>query len=148
VHDIDVQTTQVNEWHPCLFHMNLWKKIFTRLLLPNCDPLSLWWLPLSKYPIKSLGSITYILEFGSILYNPTKTYKKKIHASFYDNIINHETKECFLKYLFHALSIMLDILIQINEGMAKFFALMVKDHLNKVTKFKCNTYINDFTLVH
>ncbi len=43
--------------------------------------------------------------------------------------------------MFHAHYIMLDILIQINEGIAKFFTLMVKGHLNKVTMFKCNTCI-------
>ncbi len=33
------------------------------------------------------------------------------------------------------------ILIQINEGIAKFFTLMVESHLNKVMEFKCNTCI-------
>jgi hypothetical protein len=40
-HDIDVQTTQVDEWHSCIFHMNLWKIVFAQLLLPNYGPLSL-----------------------------------------------------------------------------------------------------------
>jgi hypothetical protein len=57
---------------------------------------------------------------------------KTIPASFYDNIINHETKKCFKKYLFHVHYIMIDILIPINEGIAKFFTLMVKGHLNKL----------------
>jgi hypothetical protein len=52
--------------------------------------------------------------------------KKTIATSFCDNIINHETKYCFRKYLFHAHYIMLEILIQINEGIAKFFTLMLK----------------------
>ncbi len=43
--------------------------------------------------------------------------------------------------MFHARYTMLDILIQINEGIAKLFTLIVKGHLNKVTKFKCNTCI-------
>jgi hypothetical protein len=30
-------------------------------------------LPLSRYPIKLLGSITYLLEFGSVLHNLSKT---------------------------------------------------------------------------
>jgi len=34
-----------------------------------------------------------------------------------------------------------NILIQVNEGIAKNFTLMVECHLNKVIKFKCNTYI-------
>jgi hypothetical protein len=41
-HEIDVQTIQVDEWHPCLFHMILWKPNFAQLLLPNCDPWNLW----------------------------------------------------------------------------------------------------------
>jgi hypothetical protein len=43
MHDIDVQTTQVDEWHHYLLHMNLWRVDFARLLLSNCDPLNLWW---------------------------------------------------------------------------------------------------------
>jgi hypothetical protein len=34
-----------------------------------------------------------------------------------------------------------NILIQVNEGIAKFFTLMVKGHLNKGMEFRCNTYI-------
>jgi hypothetical protein len=56
----------------------------------------------------------------------TKPRRKAIPTSFYDNIINHETKECFVKYLFHAYYIMPDILIQINEGIAMLFTLIVK----------------------
>jgi hypothetical protein len=41
-HDINVQTTQVYEWHPHLFHTNLRKVDFAQWLLPNHDPLSLW----------------------------------------------------------------------------------------------------------
>jgi hypothetical protein len=33
------------------------------------------------------------------------------------------------------------ILIQVNEGIAKKFTLMVKGHLNKVMEFKCNICI-------
>jgi hypothetical protein len=36
---------------------------------------------------------------------------------------------------------MLDILIQVNEGITKFFIVMVKGHLNKVMEFKYNTCI-------
>jgi hypothetical protein len=42
-YNINVQTTQVDEWHPCLFHTNLWKVDLIWLILPNCDPLSLRW---------------------------------------------------------------------------------------------------------
>jgi hypothetical protein len=74
-------------------------------------------LPLFGYPIKPFGSVTNILEFGKVLHSP--------NTSFYNNIINHETKELFLTYLFHAHYIIPDILIQVNEGIAKFFTLMV-----------------------
>ncbi len=33
------------------------------------------------------------------------------------------------------------ILIQVNEGIAKFFTLMVEGQLNQVMEFKCNTCI-------
>jgi hypothetical protein len=51
---------------------------------------------------------------------------EKILASFYDNIVNHETKECFKKYLFSVHYIMPNTLIQVNEGITKLFTLMVK----------------------
>ncbi len=44
-------------------------------------------------------------------------------------------------YIFHVQYIMLYILIQVNEGIAKLVTLMVKGHLNKVLEFKCNTRI-------
>jgi len=34
-----------------------------------------------------------------------------------------------------------NILIQGNEGIVKFFTLMLKVHLKKVMEFKCDTYI-------
>jgi hypothetical protein len=52
-----------------------------------------------------------------------------ILASFCDNIVNHETKH--LKYLFHAHYMMPNILIQVNEGIAKFFTLMLKGPLEQ-----------------
>jgi hypothetical protein len=58
-----------------------------------------------------------------------KFRRQVIPASFYDNIVNHETKECFLKYSFHAHCMMPDISIQKNEGIAKFFALMLEGPL-------------------
>jgi hypothetical protein len=49
MHDIDGQTTQVDEWHHYLLHMNLWRVDFAWLLLSNCDPLNLWWnKPITK----------------------------------------------------------------------------------------------------
>jgi hypothetical protein len=70
-----------------------------------------------------------------------KPRRKSILASYCDNILNHETKGYFLKYLFHVQYNMHYILIQVNEGIAKFFTLMVEGHFNKVVEFKCNTYI-------
>jgi hypothetical protein len=67
-----------------------------------------------------------------------KPRKKTILASYYNNILNHETKRYIFKYLFHAQYNMPYI---VNEGIAKFFTLMVKSHLNKVMEFKCNTCI-------
>jgi hypothetical protein len=59
----------------------------------------------------------------------TKPRKQVIFASFCDNIINPETKH--LKYLFHAHYMMLDILIQVNEGIAKFFTLLLEGPLEQ-----------------
>jgi hypothetical protein len=42
-HNINVQIIQIDEWHLCLFHTNLWKEDFTWQLLLNCGPWSLWW---------------------------------------------------------------------------------------------------------
>jgi len=70
-----------------------------------------------------------------------KPKRKTILASYCNNILNHETKRYFLKYLFHVQYNMPYILIQVNEGIAKFFTLIIKGHLNKVMEFKCNTCI-------
>ncbi len=70
-----------------------------------------------------------------------KLRRKTIPTSFCNNIVNHETKFFFLRYLFHVHYIMPNILIQVNEGIAKFFTLMVECHLSKVMEFKCNTCI-------
>jgi hypothetical protein len=70
-----------------------------------------------------------------------KPRRKVIPTSFCDNIVNHETKEVFLRYLFHDHYIMPNILIQVNKGIAKFFTLTEKCYLNKVMEFKCNTCI-------
>jgi hypothetical protein len=50
-----------------------------------------------------------------------KPKMKVIPTSFCDNIVNHETKYFVLRYLFHP-----HILIQINNGIVKFFTLMVE----------------------
>jgi hypothetical protein len=44
VHNINVQTIQMNEWHLYLFHTNVWKTNFQWKLLPNHDSWTLWWL--------------------------------------------------------------------------------------------------------
>jgi hypothetical protein len=71
----------------------------------------------------------------------TKPKKQAIPTSFCDNIVNHEKKECFFKYLFHVHYIMLNMLVQINEAIAKFFTLMVEGYLNKIMEFKCITCV-------
>ncbi len=52
--------------------------------------------------------------------------RQTILTSFCNNIGNHETKEYFLKYLYHAHYMMPDILMQGFEGIAKFFTLMLE----------------------
>jgi hypothetical protein len=69
-----------------------------------------------------------------------KPKRKAIFASYY-NILNHETKGYFKKYLFHVQYNRPYILIHVNENITKFFTLMVEGHLNKVMEFKCNTCI-------
>ncbi len=70
-----------------------------------------------------------------------KLRRKTILALYCTNILNHEIKGYFLKYLFHTQYNMPYILIQVNESIAKFFTLMVQGHLNKVLEFKCNICI-------
>jgi hypothetical protein len=55
-----------------------------------------------------------------------KPRRKVVLASYCNNILNHKTKGYFLKYLFYVQHNMPYILIQINEGIAKFFTLMEK----------------------
>jgi len=50
-------------------------------------------------------------------------------------------KDIFFKYLFHVQYNMPSILIQVNESISKFFALMVEGHFNKVMEFKYDTCI-------
>ncbi len=98
-------------------------------------------IPFISYPKNIMGSITYLFKLEGFCITIPKPRTKVILASYCNNILNHETKRYFKKYLFHARYNMPYILIQVNEGIAKFFTLMVKGHLNKVTKFKCNTWI-------
>jgi hypothetical protein len=53
-------------------------------------------------------------------------------TSFCNQIINHETKEFFLRYLFHVHHIIPNIFIEVNEGITKFFTLVVECQLNKI----------------
>jgi hypothetical protein len=79
-------------------------------------------IPLVGYPINPLSFIAYLLKLARLLDNNTKT---------------------FLKYLFHPQYIVLYILIQINEGIAKLITLMVEGKPSTIIKvFKCNTCIN------
>jgi len=54
-----------------------------------------------------------------------------IQLLFCNNIINYEIEQCFSKYVFHVHCMMLDILIFLNEGIAKFFTLMLKGPLEQ-----------------
>jgi hypothetical protein len=56
----------------------------------------------------------------------TKLRRQAIPTSFCNNIVNHGTKECLFKYLFHAHYMKPNIFIQGNEGTAKFFTLMLE----------------------
>jgi hypothetical protein len=82
----------------------------------------------------------------------TKPRRKAIPTSFYDNIINHETKELFLRYLFHAHYIILDILIQVNEGIIVLLQnfVEIKPYTINVTNIAIHSFTcaNKFTLVH
>jgi hypothetical protein len=73
-----------------------------------------------------VGSITYILEFGRVFIALIKPRRQALPASFCGNIVTHERKDFFKKYLFHAHYVMLDILIFKNEGIAKLFTLVLK----------------------
>jgi hypothetical protein len=80
-----------------------------------------------------------------------KRRRKTIFASDCDNILNHETKGHLKIYIFHVQYIMLYILIQVNEGIAKLVTLMVKGHLNKVMVFNAIPVLycdNPLTMKH
>jgi hypothetical protein len=55
-----------------------------------------------------------------------KPRRKAMPTSFCNQIINHETKELFLRYLFHVHHIIPNIFIEVNEGITKFFTLVVE----------------------
>ncbi len=88
-------------------------------------------LPFLGYPIKPTSSITYILEFGRVLHSLAKPRRQAIPTSFCNNIVNHGTKENVFKFLFHAHYMMPNILIQENEGIVKFFTLMLEGPLEQ-----------------
>jgi hypothetical protein len=67
MHDIDVQTTKVNEWHHYLFHLNLWKRDFVQLLLSNRDPLNLWWNNKPTQKVRKNDNKTYENEEDEIM---------------------------------------------------------------------------------
>jgi hypothetical protein len=79
--------------------------------------------PLLGYPINILGSITYIWNLEGYYIALAKPRRKTITASLCNNIIK---QIMFCKFLFHAYYLMLDILIQINESIAKLFTLIIK----------------------
>ncbi len=55
-----------------------------------------------------------------------KHKRKTIFAPYYDNILNHDTNEYILKYLFHVQYIMPYIMIKITKDIAKLVMLMVE----------------------
>jgi hypothetical protein len=75
---------------------------------------------------KTFGLYIFFWNLERYCITLAKPRRKAIPKSFYNNIVNHETKTFFKRYLFHVHYIMLDILIQLNEGNAKFFTLMVE----------------------
>jgi hypothetical protein len=64
----------------------------------------------------------------------TKLRRKEVLASFCNNIINHETNKCFLN-IYSMVTISCQIMIQVNEGIAKFFTFMVEGDLNNIIEF-------------
>jgi hypothetical protein len=60
-----------------------------------------------------------------------KPKKQAIPTSFCNNIIHHETNNFFKNILFHAHSMMPNILIQGIEDIAKFFTLMLEGPLEQ-----------------
>jgi hypothetical protein len=101
--------------------------------------LSLWWVPFSKYPIKCLCSITYFWNLEGYCIALAKLIRKIIPTSFYDNIINHQIKNCLLIHipcsLYHVK--------HIDPNKWRYCKDLHIDgkRLNKFTKFKCNSYI-------
>jgi hypothetical protein len=75
---------------------------------------------------KTFGLHNIYLEFGGYCIALAKPRRKTIPTSFCDNIINHEIKFFFWRYLFQHHYIMPKILIQVYEGSAKFFTLMLE----------------------
>jgi hypothetical protein len=84
-----------------------WAKLFwSKLPKGYCSCIGIFnahALPLSGYPINHLGFITYLLKLARVLHNHTKSLKVVL-ASYYNNILNHETKG-FLKNIYSMLNI-------------------------------------------
>jgi hypothetical protein len=74
-------------------------------------------IPLLGYPINLWAPHHIFWNLEGYCITLAKLRRKAIPASFYDNILNHETNECFL-YIFSMLIISY-IVIQINEGITK-----------------------------
>jgi len=91
-HDIDVQTIQVDEWHSCLFHTNLWKTKFAWLLWPNCDPQSLWW---SDYN----ASIKSTNLYADSLLKWSNTNKFCVWITIWTNCASKTILNGFMKYV-------------------------------------------------
>jgi hypothetical protein len=63
-----------------------------------------------------VGSITYLLKLEGYCIALEKPRRQTLLTSFCDNIVNHEGKDFFKRYLFHVHYIMPYILIQVNEA--------------------------------
>jgi hypothetical protein len=82
----------------------------------------------------------YFGIWGAYCIALAKHRRKEVPTSFCNDIVNHETNKCFLNF-YSMFTISCQIVIQVNEGIAKKFTLMVEGDLNEVIEFKCNICI-------
>jgi len=94
-HNMDVQTIQINGWHLCLFHMNLWKQILHDYYFSNCGPWTLWckanWssriFTFFKI-VATMSTITFICAHKTQFYNTFVLYFSFPTLLFYMRIGN------------------------------------------------------------
>ncbi len=99
MHDIDVQIVQVDEWHLCLFHMNLRKTNFTWLVYPNHGPWSLWcW---NTWITPSLGYTSNLIPFTRDHFlKPRLFYEPHVHTSLFVPVPTKNT-QCLVGSFVH-----------------------------------------------